>query len=161
GRWHYRRAAWTTSPDGQQLAAAAQDVTRALELAPTEAEVLLAAADLAQLQDNLKQARAHLQAGLKLHPREMRLYRSLALLALRAGHRPRAVACLRTGAKAVPPQAQFELLWDLANLLIDGAELDQADAVIAQIRQANATPASVDYLHARMRMHEGHWPEAA
>jgi tetratricopeptide (TPR) repeat protein len=170
GRWQYRRAAWTSPPDSTELAKAGQDVARALELAPTEAETLLAAAELAQLRfaadpahlpEELAKARAHLQTGLRLHPQEMRLYRSLAGVELRAGRRDRAVACLRTGTKTVSRQAQFELLWDLANLLIDGAELNEADEVIAQIRQTDASPASVDYLNARVRIHDGHWPEAA
>jgi tetratricopeptide (TPR) repeat protein len=170
GRWQYRRAAWTSEPGSSELATAGQDVARALELAPLETETVLAAADLAllraaadpaELPEQLTKARTHLQEGIKLHPQDMRLYRSLAGVELRADRRDRAVACLRSGAKAVPRQAQFELLWDLANLLIDGSELSEADEVIAQIRQTDASPASVDYLNARLRIHDGHWPEAA
>jgi tetratricopeptide (TPR) repeat protein len=170
GRWQYRKAAWTAPPDRSQLKETGADVSRALELAPTEAETLLAAADLAQLQaaaepaelpQELAKARQLLQKGIQLHPQEMRLYRSLAGVELRAGNRARAVACLRQGAKVVKRQGQFELLWDLANLLIDGVERDEADAVIAEIRQTDASPASVDYLNARQRIQQGHWPEAA
>jgi tetratricopeptide (TPR) repeat protein len=171
GRWQYRRAAWTTPPEAKDLDEAGKDVTRALELAPTEVETLLAAADLAQLRAaaaeppqaaaELDRARGYLHTGIEHSPQDMRLYRSLAVVELRAGKRDRAVQCLRDGARAVSPQGQFDLLWDLANLLIDDGALDQADAVLAQIRQTDASPASIDYLHARMRIHDGRWAEAA
>jgi tetratricopeptide (TPR) repeat protein len=159
-RWHYRRERSGLVFVGK-LAEAGQDVLRALELAPKEAETLLAAAELAQMQDDPVKARGYLQTGSQLHPQDARFYRALAQLELRAGRRKEALACYAEGAKAVPPPDRLKLLWDLANLLIDQGMREDAARVIKQVREADPPPGTADYLAARLELIQENWSAAA
>ena len=62
-----------------ELAPAAVNVSRALELAPDNAEVLIAASELTQAQEQPDKARAYLRHGKELFPQDVRFYRELAL----------------------------------------------------------------------------------
>jgi tetratricopeptide (TPR) repeat protein len=143
------------------LQGAVADVTRALELAPKQLEVLLAAAKVAEIAKDYEEARKHLRRGLELYPSEMRLYEALASVELLAGQRPEALAWVRRGIQASSGAARTDLLWSLANLLLDGKDLTEAEAAITELTQANVAPAARDYLQARMLMIQDRWAEAA
>jgi tetratricopeptide (TPR) repeat protein len=159
-RWHYRRERGGLAFVGK-LAEASQDVVRALELAPQDAAVLLAAAELAQAQDNPDQARGHLRNGIQLYPQDARFYRIFAQLELRAGRKKEALARYAEGTKAVPGHDRLHLLWDFANLLIDQGNDQEATQVIDQIREADPAPGAVDYLTARVQMSKENCSAAA
>jgi cellulose synthase operon protein C len=144
------------NPDG-----AATDAARALALAPDQVEVLLAVAKVAELARDFDQARTHLERGLKLHPGDTRLYEALASVELMAGQRPEALACVRRGIRAASGTARTDLLWSLTNLLLDGDDLAEAQATIAELRKLNVSPAALGYLQSRVLMGEGRWAEAA
>jgi tetratricopeptide (TPR) repeat protein len=159
-RWRYRKETGVLlAPEKREEAT--HDVNRALQLAPEDAEVILAAVEVAQVTEQLDQARTHLRQGLKLHPADGRMYQALAMLEIQADQRRAAVTALRRGLKAVPRQARNDLLWTLANILIDGNERGEAEAVLELMRKGNAPPASFDYLLARLLMHQGQWLEAS
>jgi len=159
--WEFRGTDLKSVARSSKLEEAGRDVTRALELAPSEAEVLLAAADRDRMRRQPGSARNHLETGLKLHPQDARLHRALAYLELEAGRRDQALASLERGARAVPEGNRFNLLWDLANLQIDGSNTAEAAKVIDRVREAQPTPGAVDYLRGRLRMAELRWSEAA
>src|SRR5262249_37427600 len=102
-RWKYVRE-WGNLSQSKNLEVASANVTQALKLAPSEADVLLAAADLEKARKNLDGARTHLETALKLHPKDFRLYQSLAMLELEAGRREPAIAKLNDGVRAVSSQ---------------------------------------------------------
>jgi tetratricopeptide (TPR) repeat protein len=166
-RWQYRREWEFRNTDLKSLAQskkleeAGRDVTRALELAAQEGDVLLAAAEWDRLRREPASARNHLETGLKLHPQDARLHRALALLELETGRRDQAVAYLERGAHAVVEGDRFSLLWDLANIHIDGGNREEAAKVIDQVQGAQPTPGAVDYLRGRLKMAEGRWSAAA
>ncbi len=151
-RWHYRKT---------HSGATRTDVEEALRLAPAEADVLLAAADLALEEKDHEQARQHLRRGLELHARDARFYQALAVVELASERPEQAIAELRKGMQELRGQAQYDLQWTLANVLFDRKQLREADAVVAQMRQASAAPATLDYLHARRFILQGQWSEAA
>jgi tetratricopeptide (TPR) repeat protein len=157
-RWQYRKQ-WLGLEKAQETAA--DDVAAALRLAPEDAEVLLAAAELAQAEKQPERARTLLQQGKQRHPQDPRMYRELAVLELRQDRRNEALACLRDGVKALSGPPQAEVLWTLGNVLIDGRELSEARAVIAQMVKARASSVATDYLNARIRIDEANWAEAA
>lgn len=159
-RWRYLKE-WGNLDRPQKLEEASPDVARALQLAPSEAEVLLAAAELGRARHNLAAARNHLETGLKLHPKDFRFYQAIALLELEAGRRDPAVANLQEGARIVSGQNRFYLLWDLTNLLLDGGDIGQAAKAIDQVRDSQPTPGAVDFLQARLHMVKSQWAEAA
>src|SRR5262249_19700625 len=51
--------------------------------------------------------------------------------------------------------------WTLANLLLDQGQAAEASTEIAQLAQGGFSPAGLDYLQARVLMHEGKWSAAA
>ncbi len=145
--------------DPKKRAEAAKDVEAALRLAPGQAEVLLAAAELARLNGDAAGARAHLLKCRELHPGEKRSYLALADVELADGKPKEAVARLKEGLEALPDQP--DLLWLLANVLLDDGDPDAAAKATERLRQAGGPPTGVDYLQARTLLGQGRWPEAA
>src|SRR5262249_41356557 len=80
---------------------------------------------------------------------------------LGASHRDQAVVTLQDAARAINGPDRFNILWDLANLLIDGKDMKQASKAIEDVRQSQPTPGAVDYLQARLHMAAGQWADAA
>jgi tetratricopeptide (TPR) repeat protein len=166
-RWQFHQQFYELD-DAEELARAGASVARALELAPDEAGVLKAAAQLARLQGNRGEARRHLERGLQLHAADGFLYQELARLELEESDREveksreLAINCLRRGIRSVAAgPAQNELTWTLANLLIDDGKLDEAEAALGQLRKARFAPAGADFLAARLAVQKGQWVEAA
>ncbi|MCI0460203.1 MAG: tetratricopeptide repeat protein [Gemmataceae bacterium] len=133
----------------------------ALQQAPDDSGVLLAASELAQERGDLKQARVHLDRALKLHGKDPQTHLTLARLELRENKRDKALIALREGLQKVHLRDRFELQWALANILVDGGDLEDARKVIVQIQDNNPSPGAVDYLNARGLMHQGRWFDAS
>src|SRR5262249_14891751 len=126
---------------------------RARKLAPKDASVLLLAATLAQGRGdkkNVKEAERFLALGRKIYPNDPRFYQALARLKVSQENRDQAVKDLRAGFKALPGQTHAGLHWTIANLLLDDNKQAEAEKEIAMLRQANISPAAVDYLRARL-----------
>jgi cellulose synthase operon protein C len=153
-RWRYRGQ---SRPSGDAkavkpfLLAGRGDVERALQLAPDEADVLVAAAEAAQVADDLKQARRHLERGLEKHSKDARMYRLLAGLEFQEGRPDAAIRRLRDAIKAVPAAADA-LSLELADALIRADRPEEATKVIAQLRAEDRPAAPLDLLEARVRM---------
>ncbi|AGA29620.1 tetratricopeptide repeat protein [Singulisphaera acidiphila] len=142
-----------------RLAGAAEDVTRAQQLAPHEFEVLLANAESARLAGNLDMARTLLQEAESSSPADVRIYLARMTVEAQAGQPNEATAALRRGLKALP--GQVDLLWSLADLLIQTGKLDEAAGEIKTLRQkSEILTAPIDYLDGRLLIEKGRWPEA-
>lgn len=159
-RWRFRKQSGGLL-DAARLVEATRDVLKALELAPNDADVILAAADAARSRGDLKNAREQLERGFQLHASDARVYQAQVAVELQAGRRLEAVEIARRGTKTLTGRDQLALLWTLGNLLIDSGEMTEAEAVIGEINKAGTSPASVDYLRARRLLHDGRWAEAA
>jgi Tfp pilus assembly protein PilF len=162
-RWRYRNAFFELKKDTDTRRKAAADVARARELAPDDPEVIVAGAQLDQLEDRVAEARAALKHGLEQHAQDVGLYRALAALEMQAGERKAAADALRLAVKKVPVAAQSEFLWTLAHLLIDGGAEEHAEAaaLITQMRRSAGPSAGADYLQARLLLVEDKPAEAA
>ena len=156
-RWHERSPLDLKDP--QKRAEAGRDVEEALRLAPEEADVLLAAAELARANGKPDEARAHLRKGCGLHPDEQRLYLALADLEFADGKPDRAIASINEGLKALPDQPN--LLWMLSNLLIDTGDREKAEHAIARLAKTDTAASGLAYLRARVLLLQGRWSEAA
>jgi predicted Zn-dependent protease len=160
------------------LEVAAKDITRALELAPDDADGLLAASDLALARAHsategaaercFDQARQHLERGIHLHRKDERLYRSLAQVELQAGKREAAIRCLQRALDVFPSSGPQHagLLWGVADLLLqkrkpDASNTREARDIIARLNKRGFPRAKLDYLRARILAREGSWLEAA
>ncbi|HEX5269255.1 MAG TPA: tetratricopeptide repeat protein, partial [Gemmataceae bacterium] len=162
-RWRYHSSFGDLKKDTAALRGAAADVARARELAPDDPEVIVAAAELAQMEGRTAEGRAALRAALEQHPQDVGLYRGLAALEMAAGERKAAADGLRLAVKKLPAAARPEFLWSLTHLLIDGGVEDRAEAttLIAEMRRSAGPSPTSDYLQARLMMAEGKPGEAA
>ena len=165
-RWRYRREFDLVNiqkkpdPTRIELKDAAEDVARALQRAPESVEVLLAAADVERLKfdtdreknkDGRSEARRHLTSGLEQQA--------------------------KLGTRGVNDPAQFQLLWQLTNLLLDEwqdeqtpeesrSELrEEAARRIVQLRRTrlrpeSTVPAAADYLQARLLVIDKEYAQA-
>jgi tetratricopeptide (TPR) repeat protein len=150
---------------------ATRDVTYALvQLASGEADVLLAAAELAETKGKLASdpteakshfdaARKHLERGTQLHATDVRLYLALARVELETGRRSQAVTCLRRSLELTTGQLQE--LWNVANMFIDGEAFAEARIVLERLRQEGFPAAPRDYLEARILVHDKKWYRAS
>ena len=148
---------------------AAKDVRQAVKLAPDEADVILAEAELSQSAaqaahdpGKLDTARGILRRGLKLHPQNVRFHQALAALELQAGNPREALRWLRQGLK-VAARPSVDELWRLAELLIEAGEVegpDGARTIISRLRKLGSQPEVLGYLDARVLMTEQQWAQA-
>jgi tetratricopeptide (TPR) repeat protein len=136
----------------------AKDVGRARDLAPEEPAVLLALAELDRSRNDLPAARTRLTQALTQHPRHAGMCIALAGVELQASRPREAIACLRQGLEAAPEQD--ELLEALAEAQIEAGETDEAAAVIGRLRKRDFPALWLDYLDARLLMHQARWGEA-
>jgi len=131
-----------------QIKGADQDVARALELAPKDADALLTALAFAM--------------GLERNPRNWRLPDAMASIARRLGQPRKAEAYLRRGIDApADPEGHSRLLWALANVLIDEGKLTDAKEAIERLGQERVLPELLKYLDARILVGEAKWIEAS
>jgi cellulose synthase operon protein C len=153
---------------------AEQDLSIARKLAPDEADVLLASAvqELLWAQQKgqtnptsrLDKARVYLQRGENLYPKDTRFLTQLAAVERVAGHKEKALSYLRIAQTKASGEERNRLLFDLANLLIDGdidKTLKEAHELIDEMKK-NRVPASrLEFLDARIAIRQGQWQKAA
>jgi len=152
-RWRYRRE-FGPAADGS-------DIAQALKLGPDEAEVLIAAAELARQSKDLVGARKHIEHGLDRHPESAGFYLMAAELELAENHPDRAEAVLRRGIAAVPMNVPLKML--LAETLISENKLDGDEGAIAwieRLRRLGLAPGYAQYLDGRVSMAKHRWDEA-
>ncbi len=137
------------------------DVANALQLAPQEVNVLLAAAALAVERGDVDAARRHLTNGLDHHPRDARISTALAWLERKARRFDKAEECLRRGVDAATDrEGRSQLLWLLADTLIDERKWAESRAVVEQLGQEPVRPELLKYLDARIGIGESRWFDA-
>jgi tetratricopeptide (TPR) repeat protein len=133
-----------------------QDIAQALQVAPEEPEVLLLAADAAQKRrGDFQEARGYLERILKKYPNSPAAYEAMASLELAANRLDEAVKYLRRGLERSP--THNELLWNLANVLIQKGEHARAEEIITQIAEKEIGPGRMDFLKAASDIQDGNW----
>lgn len=136
------------------------DVRRARELAPDDADVILAVAESAGRRRAWDEARKELRRGLALHPKNARIYQAQAAVEVLAGRTPEAIGRLREGLKALPDAEVLSR--GLAELLVESGTLAEAEALVEQLREKKQTPGPVlAYFDATLLIRKGRWAEAA
>ena len=114
------------------------DLGKAVSLAPTEPDVLLAAADWAQSKGDWKKAREWLRKGWELEPGNILVVKALAAMELRAGNDDEAATILTSALKDQPKAVELHVL--LTDLLIDQGKLASAAGHIEELAEADAAP---------------------
>lgn len=134
------------------------ETSKALQLAPDDASVLLLAAICHKVKGEYDEARRCASHGIELRPNTVIMYTTLADIELRAGNRDEAVAALEQGLKATNRNAQ--ILRGMANLLIVLGKLETAGKIVEELRTTECPRSLIDYLSARIEYAQGHWRNA-
>lgn len=152
------------------LPGSGDDAARALELAPDDADALLAAAEaaLGKGKGGPDEARGLLERGVKAHPKDVRMYSALAAVESASARFAGAIAALERGLKVFPDS--LELQWLLAEAQISGGKLAEAGEGLKRLAAAvdrmpmksrDRLLPQLRYEGARVLMGRNRWPEAA
>ncbi|HYV34840.1 MAG TPA: tetratricopeptide repeat protein, partial [Gemmataceae bacterium] len=136
----------------------ARDILKAVALAPREAAVLLAAAELETHLHKPKEAREYLKSGIELFPNDWRMYQGMARLEMDQKNPEAAVATLKSGLAKLPKN--LDLLWNLAHLHLQLGQNHQADELIAHLGKVSFPKREMDYLQARLLLNKEEWMQA-
>lgn len=160
-RAQYRLRFHAQSPG--EIEKARADVRQARQLSPEEPEVVLAAAQVEQAQGKLDEARKVLLEGIQAHPKDPRPYLALIAVEVREDKTKEALAHVRKGLKEVPEKDERygDLLHAKADLLVQSGEVKEAEETIARLRQMKYARPLLDYLQARLYVHESEWSKAS
>ena len=135
-----------------------KDLQTALQLAPDQPEVLLAAADRLVARGKADEAWTLLEGGVRNKPREAELYKAMADLKLRANDRAAAIDVLSRGLEKL--SESVDLLTPQIDLRIDLNQLDEAAQQLKALRKRAPTSSLADFLQARLLIAQGRWPQA-
>lgn len=155
---HLLRGQYLANPAVNKTDAAIEEAMEALSLAPDDTDVLSLAIMCYIAKGDFGKARECAVRGVKLHPLQVLMYRLLADVELRAGNRDKAVAAYEQGIKAT--KRDPSLLWNLANLLVDGNKIDESQAILDEVRKTTFSKPHIDLLTARIDFARGNWRAA-
>jgi tetratricopeptide (TPR) repeat protein len=131
-----------------------------------EAEILLVSADIARARERIDEARELLKEGVRVGPQYPRMYKALADIESQANRPEAAVEALRSGVRALAKATgaastgRLELLWELAKLLTAQGDLQEADRLTPDLRNAKFPPPLLDYLAAWKEVKRERWARA-
>ena len=149
-RWHRQRG---------DLAAARQDVDRALQVAPEADAPLFAAFELAQVSGDLPGAEALAKRAMEKFPEDERSFRGLAVVYQQQGKLAEAEQVLRDGVAALPTRAPLLLM--LADTLLQQNEIAEAEQTITRFKEVfGQTNPAVGLFEARILVARQRWAEA-
>lgn len=103
-------------------------------------------------------ARQYVQKGIDRHPEQLTFYLILVDVETRLGKPDEALRLLEDARKKVGDHPQ--LLWSLGNLLIARGKIDEANKVIAKMRDDPQARPFAAFLDAEIKMLAGRWKEA-
>ena len=150
---HFLRGSYLKSLEANDEAF--KEAQKSLELAPDNRDGLWLAAQCCLSKRQFAEARDYATRSIKLYPNNIGMYTVLADIELRAGNRDKAVAAIEDGLKATARNPQ--LLWGLANVLIDVGKPKEAEKTIQELATADYPKQLIDYLKARNEFAQGHW----
>lgn len=149
----------STAQEVSSLEAALADARRAVELASDDIDVIQFAVRAMLANGKTDEAVALARRGLTLHPDSVVVYLALADLEAKSSRRDRAISSLRRGLEAIP--GDRDLLWNLANQLLEEGEVQEAKKVLEQLRSSGYPQLLLAYFDARLLAQQEQWLEAS
>lgn len=141
-----------------KLEESAKDLKQARELAPRDVDVLQQSAEVAQLREQGEEACEFWLRAVHEQPERAALRLGLARAQRDRGQLDLAVATLREGLQRLPDNV--DLLFDLADVLIEKGDVAQAERLRAALPKPAATGRSA-FLAARVAQRDRRWLESA
>ncbi|MEM9185065.1 MAG: tetratricopeptide repeat protein [Planctomycetota bacterium] len=157
-------------PADQRAEAAGADYDKALELDPTNADALLAKAQLLMRDTsgaeeegkaNLDSAYALLTEAAKADTADWRAYELLTQLETKRGNPEAAIAHYDAGIAATGERFKLRLAFLKANYQVSQKDLDGAEETIATLTEMGVTSEMTDYVKARILFERDEWYRAA
>ncbi len=121
------------------------------------ADLLLLAAELAQVRGQFAQTRQHLERGISLYPKDSRMARFLAQVDLKDGRREEAKGLMATAAQTTPEMP--DEIFTTAETMIELGQFEEAKVLIAKLR-AGKSIAPALMLSGRLAMKNAAWGDA-
>lgn len=137
------------------ISQAASDSQKALELDSESLGANLLAARCAQAEKRFDEANGYLTKAMQLFPNFPITYTILAELEIQQDDTEGAIEWLNKGINVVDEKS--DLLWNLANILIDQGKIDQANDAINQLANTEHPKSAVNFLRARLAVSKGEW----
>lgn len=138
-----------------------QDVRKAYQLAPDDADVLLAMAGRAQLREQDAEAKKFLETGNEKHPEDSRFYVGLAQLQMKDQKTDTALKIIEEGLKKVPAKEAVSLLLFKSELQLANKDTAGIEATKEQLRKAGYGGVLTEFLDARLLLVQEKWYEAS
>lgn len=145
----------------EQTSRGQQDINKAYQLAPQDADVLLAMANLAALRKQDANVKKYLEVGKKEHPDDPRFYQELARVELNKQDNDAALKIIAEGLKTVPPKEAINLLIFKSDLQIANKDLEGIEVTKEELRKAGYGGVLVEFLDARKLLAQEKWYEAS
>jgi tetratricopeptide (TPR) repeat protein len=136
------------------------DLSTALTLAPENAEAAVLKGERLQRHRDAIAARGAFLDGLKHHPDDENLLRSLAWLEVHRGNLPGAIQVLEDAVEKA--KDGMNIIVPLADLLLQSGDGSRTDEIITKLerRRGKNVKARADYLRGRLAMHRQKWSDA-
>lgn len=143
----------------KQLNAAAEDIRRALEMAPQNVEVLITAAEFAIDNKAYEEAGDYLDRAQALYPDDESVQRTRMVLNLSLGKTAEVLEPLEKRIREQQSDDAMDLL-TVADLHLKNGDLKKARETIRKMREAGFREEILDFFEARAEVAEGKWREA-
>jgi tetratricopeptide (TPR) repeat protein len=141
-----------------RLEPARTDLALARQLAPQNPGVWSSSAELEALRGDFATASTYWHEVLSLKPQQVEAYLGLARAERECDTPQKAIEPLRNGLKHLPDQP--DLLFTLADLLIERGQTSEADHLRSRLPKSGATGRSY-YLSGRFEQHDKNWLKAS
>ncbi|MEM7312248.1 MAG: tetratricopeptide repeat protein, partial [Planctomycetota bacterium] len=136
-----------------------RDLSRALDLAPTDMQIILAAADFAMKEREFDQAKALYDRCLEHHPDSVFAYRGLATWALNTGDRDTAIGFLQKALEIAPDNPV--ILWARANIELEKRDFEALGNTREELQTLGHPRPFLEFLDGRTHVVKGEWFEAS
>ncbi|MCE9554845.1 MAG: tetratricopeptide repeat protein [Planctomycetes bacterium] len=143
----------------KRLAAAKEDLRRALAIEPKNVDALMQNADLDMKDKNFDAAVKHIQQAIALSPKNERLYLGLASVLFSQQKPKEAIAKVEEGLKVVPNSP--DLVWGLHEIQWRQGNVDGVRESIKRMEEMKFMPERIQLAKARVPLVEQKWAEAA
>jgi tetratricopeptide (TPR) repeat protein len=150
-RYQYRIASGITDE-------ARADLERAVQLGPTQLDVLLMAADRAAIDKDFEKSRHFLEEAKKHHPRSELVYTAYSRVERYAGQFPQAAKQLEEGLKIHPND--LTMLWMLAEYRLREGDVAGTRKIVNQLEDLHLPTDRIEFLRALIMMQEKKYADA-